>query len=231
MKQFPVIEIFGPTIQGEGSLIGVPTMFVRFGGCDYRCHWCDSLYAVLPEEVKKNSTRMTVEQIVEKVSQGSQFCEWVTYSGGNPLLHDLGELTDALHASGRKVAVETQGTIYRDWVERVDLLVVSPKPPSSGMTTDFTKLERFMQHPNVALKIVVFDDTDFEYAVYVRQKFSDPSIPLTLQVGNAVGKDTLSNLVEKLRWLIERAVKDKRLFNVRVLPQLHVWVWGNQRGV
>ena len=41
-----VSEIFGPTIQGEGALIGLPTVFVRTGGCDYRCSWCDSLHAV-----------------------------------------------------------------------------------------------------------------------------------------------------------------------------------------
>ena len=44
-----VSEIFGPTIQGEGSLIGTQTIFVRTGGCDYRCSWCDTGYAVLPE--------------------------------------------------------------------------------------------------------------------------------------------------------------------------------------
>ena len=41
-----ISEIFGPTIQGEGALIGQPTVFVRTGGCDYRCSWCDSLHAV-----------------------------------------------------------------------------------------------------------------------------------------------------------------------------------------
>ena len=89
MKPFPVVEIFGPIIQGEGPPIGVPTMFVRFGGCDYRCEWCDTTLRVLPEEVKKNSTRMTVEQIVEKVNQ-SQYCEWVIFSGGNLLSRPLG---------------------------------------------------------------------------------------------------------------------------------------------
>ena len=44
-----ISEIFGPTIQGEGPLIGRPSIFVRTGGCDYRCNWCDTLYAVLPE--------------------------------------------------------------------------------------------------------------------------------------------------------------------------------------
>ena len=49
MKQgIRISEIFGPTVQGEGPLIGRPTVFVRTGGCDYRCTWCDTLYAVLP---------------------------------------------------------------------------------------------------------------------------------------------------------------------------------------
>ena len=52
MSALPVVEVFGPTIQGEGELAGVPTAFVRFGGCDYRCSWCDSLFAVLPEDVR-----------------------------------------------------------------------------------------------------------------------------------------------------------------------------------
>ena len=58
MNRFPVVEVFGPTIQGEGELAGVPTAFVRFGGCDYRCTWCDSLHAVLPEDVRE-APRMT----------------------------------------------------------------------------------------------------------------------------------------------------------------------------
>jgi 7-carboxy-7-deazaguanine synthase len=50
MKESILIsEIFGPTVQGEGPLVGRPTVFVRTGGCDYRCAWCDTLYAVLPE--------------------------------------------------------------------------------------------------------------------------------------------------------------------------------------
>jgi 7-carboxy-7-deazaguanine synthase len=48
-ERIRISEIFGPTIQGEGPLIGRPTVFVRTGGCDYRCSWCDTLYAVLPE--------------------------------------------------------------------------------------------------------------------------------------------------------------------------------------
>lgn len=54
-KKFPVVELFGPTIQGEGAVAGQFSHFVRFGGCPRRCSWCDSMHAVLPEEVQKNA--------------------------------------------------------------------------------------------------------------------------------------------------------------------------------
>ena len=68
-----IAEIFGPTIQGEGALIGEPTVFVRAGGCDYRCSWCDSLHAVdsqyrhswaplSPEDVWRKVRRLSNDQ-------------------------------------------------------------------------------------------------------------------------------------------------------------------------
>ena len=55
-RGYPVIEIFGPTIQGEGSEAGLATHFIRVGGCDYRCSWCDTMYAVDPAAVRANAT-------------------------------------------------------------------------------------------------------------------------------------------------------------------------------
>ena len=55
-RAFPVVEIFGPVLQGEGRMIGAQTLFVRLGLCDFRCQWCDSLYAVTPEQVQTRST-------------------------------------------------------------------------------------------------------------------------------------------------------------------------------
>src|SRR6056297_3563779 len=62
-----VSEIFGPTIQGEGALIGVPTVFVRLGGCDYRCSWCDSLHAV-DSAYRESWTPMSAEAVMEAVA-------------------------------------------------------------------------------------------------------------------------------------------------------------------
>ena len=110
MSALPVVEVFGPTIQGEGELAGVPTAFVRFGGCDYRCSWCDSLFAVLPEDVRR-APRMTPAEVAAALAALEGSPEWVTLSGGNPALLELGELVALLHASGRRVTVETQGSV------------------------------------------------------------------------------------------------------------------------
>src|SRR5579863_9040838 len=91
-KTFPVIEIFGPTIQGEGAEAGIPTHFVRVGGCDYRCSWCDTMYAVDPESVRDNAEQLTSEEIVDRVVGLDGTPGWVTISGGNPALHELGQL-------------------------------------------------------------------------------------------------------------------------------------------
>jgi len=147
MTAFPVVEVFGPTIQGEGELAGMPTAFVRFGGCDYRCSWCDSLHAVLPEHVR-GAHRMTPAQIAAALEALPGRPDWVTLSGGNPALLELGDLVALLHAAGRRVAVETQGSVWRDWLGDVDLLTISPKPPSSGMATAANEAETraFLQH-------------------------------------------------------------------------------------
>ncbi|MBV9468132.1 MAG: 4Fe-4S cluster-binding domain-containing protein, partial [Abitibacteriaceae bacterium] len=93
-KKILVNEIFGPTIQGEGALIGKPTIFVRTGSCDYRCHWCDTLYAVLPE-YRHEWTPMTAEAILEEVARLSAGHPiLITISGGNPALQPLEPLLD-----------------------------------------------------------------------------------------------------------------------------------------
>src|SRR5215475_9253596 len=102
-----ISEIFGPTIQGEGPLIGRPTVFVRTGGCDYRCAWCDTLYAVLPR-YRDEWHPMTSPEIfarIEELSGGRPIL--VTLSGGNPALQPLGPLIELGRAKGYGFAVET----------------------------------------------------------------------------------------------------------------------------
>jgi 7-carboxy-7-deazaguanine synthase len=173
MKLFPIVEIFGPTFQGEGSMAGQQTYFVRFGGCDYRCKWCDTMYAVDPEQVK-NAHQMNSKAIIQNIENLPGHPKWVTFSGGNPLLFDFLEIVALLHQRGFYVAAETQGSIYtsRPCVSALDLLILSPKPPSSGMITDFDAL-RHIGNMNLkhTVKVVVFDQEDYEYAKEIRNIF------------------------------------------------------------
>src|SRR5215813_518194 len=96
-KTLPVVEIFGPVLQGEGRMIGTPTLFVRLGYCDFRCRWCDSLFAVIPAQVREHSTPITAVHICDRLDALDATVPWVTLSGGNPVLHDLSELVALLH--------------------------------------------------------------------------------------------------------------------------------------
>ncbi|CAM4062237.1 7-carboxy-7-deazaguanine synthase QueE [Paenibacillus alkaliterrae] len=239
-KRIPVMEIFGPTVQGEGMVIGRKTMFVRTAGCDYSCSWCDSAFT-WDGSGKEDIRMLTAHETIEELEKtGGEAFGHVTISGGNPaLLPQLGELIDQLHERGIGVALETQGSRWQDWFWTIDELTLSPKPPSSGMKTDWTVLDDIVDKLNehercFSLKTVVFDEADLEYATYVHRRY--PQVPFYVQAGNGNLQETepqrmLPYLLERYEWLIERVMPNPELKRVHVLPQLHTWVWGNKKGV
>lgn len=241
-----VSEIFGPTIQGEGALIGQPTIFVRTGGCDYRCAWCDTLHAV-DSEFRHEWKTMTAEDIFEQIeilSGGNPIM--VSLSGGNPAIHDLKPLIALGKSKNYRFALETQGSIAQNWFADLDILTLSPKPPSSGMNTDWNQFDACLKSaknkkipslreglgegvkPDIKMKIIIFNDEDYEYAKEAAKKY--PNLPLYLQPGNHIGSPDANALNDRLRWLAEKVTGDK-WFHATVLPQLHVLMWGNKRGV
>jgi 7-carboxy-7-deazaguanine synthase len=242
VSKIPVMEIFGPTIQGEGMVIGQKTMFVRTAGCDYSCAWCDSSFT-WDGSGKGLIKQMDANEIwTELKLLGGEGFSFVTISGGNPaLLKNLSSLVDLLKENNIKVCLETQGSKWQDWFLQIDELTLSPKPPSSKMITDYIVLDSLMDRlkennstQNVSLKIVIFDDLDYEYAKSIHNRY--PHVPFFLQVGNddivtAENDQLVSALLNKFEWLIEKVTMDADLKNVRVLPQLHTYIWGNKRGV
>ncbi|HHY74773.1 MAG TPA: 7-carboxy-7-deazaguanine synthase QueE [Bacillus bacterium] len=239
MNKIPVLEIFGPTIQGEGAVIGRKTMFVRTAGCDYHCKWCDSAFT-WNGSAKDEIKQMTTAQIWAKLLEiGGDCFDHVTISGGNPaLLSSISEFVNLLKDKGMKIALETQGSRWQEWMKDIDDLTLSPKPPSSGMETDFEILDMIVENlreiNNASLKVVVFDDIDFDYAIRIHERYCD--VPFFLQVGNddttTVNNDSLTKkMLEKYEWLIQKVVESPKLNDVKVLPQLHALVWGNKRGV
>ncbi len=186
LATFPVMEIFGPTIQGEGGMIGVKTMFIRFGGCDYRCELCDSMHAVDPRAVKAHARWLTVAQILDELIpvMRTTNTEWVTISGGNPVMWDLALLVSVLQEMEIKVAVETQGSIWRDWIPLCNHITISPKAPGMGERFDHNAFNDFldrllvavhpkMDYPDISIKVVAFYPTDLEFIVVIDQLLNE----------------------------------------------------------
>lgn len=180
---------------------------------------------------------MEPETIVDRLFQagGADF-NHVTVSGGNPALigKSMGLLIDLLHSWRIRVGLETQGSRWQDWLPKVDDLVISPKPPSSGMETDFEILSGILDRLSGrhSLKVVVFDDRDFSYAKKVHRMF--PGVPFFLSVGNDRVNDDgdiVPALLNRLEWLTEKVMGEPDMNDARVLPQLHALLWGNRRGV
>jgi 7-carboxy-7-deazaguanine synthase len=235
-----ISEIFGPTIQGEGMLIGQPTVFVRTGGCDYRCSWCDTLHAV-DSAYRHDWKPMDAETIWKEVRRLSGDTPlMISLSGGNPAIQPLKPLIRRGKNDGYRFAIETQGSIARDWFADLDVLVLSPKPPSSGMETDWDTVTDCLaaagKAPRIALKFVVFDNADYDFARDASRRY--PELPVYLQPGNHTppppddddAKIDLDGVMDRMLWLVDKVTGD-RWFSATVLPQLHVLLWGNKRGV
>lgn len=225
-----VDEIFGPTIAGEGSIAGAVTMFIRLGGCDYACSWCDTLHAVEPVNAPlwAEMTPASIVERMEAIAPDLAAGTWVSVSGGNPAIwqRELPELVRLLQKASYRVNIETQGSVPNDAFRDADLVTISPKGPSSGMVTDRAKLARSMilAQARAVLKFVVGDEADYEFALSVglEHRFNPVFLqPLThdRELDHA-----------GYRRLCERVATDPRLSQWRVIPQLHVFAWGGARG-
>lgn len=117
---YRVNEIFY-TLQGEGAHMGIPAVFVRFSGCNLRCHWCDTEFT--------DFTEMQAEEIVDEALElydiPNERHKMVVLTGGEPSLQVDKPLIDALHAAGFYICIETNGT--RPLPEGIDWITCSPK--------------------------------------------------------------------------------------------------------
>src|SRR5687767_1127779 len=103
-----VSELFY-SIQGEGKLVGVPSVFVRASGCNLRCGWCDTPYASWEPEGEE----MLVDEIVQRV--GEFGARHVVLTGGEPMIMaEIGELCERLKGRGYHVTIETAATVFKE---------------------------------------------------------------------------------------------------------------------
>jgi 7-carboxy-7-deazaguanine synthase len=222
-----IAEIFY-SIQGEGTLAGVPSVFVRTSGCNLRCTWCDTPYTSWRPEGEER----TIESIAGEA--GGYGASHVVITGGEPMIAPgIGELTRRL---AQHITVETAGTV--DTEVRCDLMSISPKLANSTPHDReggrwAAQHERLRYQPEVLkrligrypyqLKFVVSDPGDLaEVQAVVRG--AGASNDRVLLMGEGVDPAVLR---ERSAWLVEICKREGYRFS----PRLHIELWGNQRGV
>lgn len=162
--EYPVMEHFY-TVQGEGAHTGRAAYFIRLGGCDVGCHWCD-----VKESWPMNAhPRITVASLAEHIRQAR--ARTVVVTGGEPLLHDCGALTMGLKwLTGCQLHIETSGTqpLTGDW----DWVTLSPKKFKPTLPECFSAASE--------LKVVIFHPSDFPWAEQLAEQ-CPTCTPLFLQ--------------------------------------------------
>ncbi len=168
-KTLSVVEIF-PTLQGEGPFVGQPAVFVRLGGCNLACGFCDTEFEAFAE--------MDLVSIVEEVERlAEDRIDLVVITGGEPLRQNIAPLCEALLAKGLRVQIETNGTLWRELPTEVNV-VCSPK------VTDGTyhALRPDLLARVDALKFIVSaEDADYRNVGEVGQATAAKKIPVYVQ--------------------------------------------------
>lgn len=252
--QVLVSEIFGPTIQGEGPLIGAPTHFLRLAGCDYKCTMCDSMHAVDPKHLNWNPTLMRCSEITQcliDLGNATQVRR-LTISGGNPGIHPkLAFVIQRLRVVHEwdtwDIWVETQGTHYPEWFNNLNGIVVSPKTKGMGEKFDRLAYNEFLNRCSMALranpslkvyvKIVCFTKEDIEQAMDIFNVTQLEDAEFFISLGNPNfdeptidQREYMATYRERVEQLMDVYRERPSISPVRILPQLHVLTWQNELG-
>ncbi len=224
-----IAEIFY-SVQGEGMLTGVPSVFIRTSGCNLRCTWCDTPYTSWTPE----GNRMSVADIAVRVAEFPARHAVVT--GGEPMLFDeTTELTSALHERGMHITIETAGTVSKPVV--CDLMSISPKLANS---TPYDRDEGrwAARHEQLRYQPAVLRDLMSRYEYQMKFVIADPCDlaevkQIIRETGAATDRVVLmpegidrDTLAERGRWLTQICMSE----GFRYSPRLHVDLWGSERG-
>ena len=220
-----IAEIFH-SIQGEGSLVGVPSVFVRASGCNLRCAWCDTPYTSWHPE----GDDWTLARILAEVD--TYPARHVVVTGGEPMIaREIVELTRGLRAGGRHITIETAGTVFAPVA--CDLMSISPKLANSTPAGEWAERhERLRIQPDVVRRLMA--DYDYQLKFVVTQpedlaEVRDLTRALDADAAKVIlmpeGSDA-AVLRERGVWLAEICKQE----GFRFSPRLHVELWGNRRG-
>ncbi len=218
------------SIQGEGMLAGVPSVFVRTSGCNLRCTWCDTPYTSWSPEGDERS----VEEIAVYVRENAT--GHVVVTGGEPMIApEIGGLTERLAALGQHITIETAGTVIAP--VRCDLMSISPKLANSTphereggrwaamhdrLRIGHDTLRDLMRY-SYQLKFVVMSPDDMPEILALVDSLEAARDRVVLM---PEGTDA-ETLGERGRWIAGICVREGFRFSSR----LHIELWGNRRGV
>jgi 7-carboxy-7-deazaguanine synthase len=224
-----ISEIFY-SIQGEGRLVGVPSVFIRTSGCNLRCLWCDTPYTSWQPEGKSWS----VEKILGEVAKYPS--RHLVITGGEPLLApEIQTLAEHLNRRGAHITIETAATIFKPVV--ADLVSMSPKLANSTpwkrargkfaatherRRLNFPVIQNFLDAHDYQLKFVVEGREDFAEigGILGQLKNVDPARVLIMAQGT-----TGRALSRKARWIVELC----KQYGYSYTPRLHIQLFGNRR--
>lgn len=207
-----ITEIFY-SLQGESSLVGLPTIFIRLTGCPLRCDYCDTAYAFSGGEW------MSVSDILQQISQYNT--KTVCVTGGEPLAQrSCANFLMQLCDSGYRVSIETSGSIDISQLDSRVIRVMDIKTPGSGEASKnrYENIQYLQQKDEVKFVLCNRDDYDWSKEIINQHKLSEKTQILFSPVHDGVSPGDLAD------WIISDQL------NVRFQFQLHKFLWNNEPG-
>lgn len=218
------------SIQGEGRLLGVPSVFIRTSGCNLRCVWCDTPYTSWQPE-GENWRIDSILRAVEKYPT-----RHVVITGGEPLLAPMiEELTGELNRLGKHITIETAATVYKPVA--CDLISMSPKLANStpwkrsggkfaalheARRLNYPVIQKFLDGHDYQLKFVVERRQDFGEIDAVLERLTNIDRARVLIMGQGTTKRALNR---KAKWIVEGC----KQAGFSYTPRLHIELFGNRR--
>ena len=231
-KTIKYSEIFY-SIQGEGSLMGIPSVFFRTSFCNLRCFFCDTPYTSHTPENKRIILNNAIDRIL------AYKCDHIVITGGEPFLQPeaLQSICKVLKSKNQHITIETNGTIYSH--TEADLLSISPKLSDSGPKLNQTTVRWQKKHDEdrinlPVLKLFLLNHTcQFKFVVHEERHIEEIRafqellpLPDNFIYLMPEGRTPL-DLINKQRWVVEACLEN----NWNYSDRLHVRIWGDKRGV
>jgi 7-carboxy-7-deazaguanine synthase len=221
-QTIPICETF-PGFQGEGRNTGALQYFIRASSCDMKCVICDSKYSW-----GKGKSKSLKELLQECLASGYKN---ICLTGGEIAQFEdkLNAFIGMLRANDFHITLQTNGLHYSRAFALVHTVAMDIKTPCTGEKSN-ENLILLLDPEKDEIKTLIYDINDYEYSIKINSLAKKLGIVQVLQPCNSVGKDSVITLIEKYKWLCDLVLKDRRWANnIKVLPQLHVLIWGNER--